>query len=143
MNKIEPILPGEILEEEFLKPLGISAYKLSKEINVSETSISEIINGTQKITTDTALRLSKYFGNSVEFWTGIQNEYDIRIEKENLEKQSSEIRRAGLAALKEALGPVGTVKFIQQFEIGKGDYTKEKYQQKDMTLEEIDILLKE
>jgi addiction module HigA family antidote len=91
MRKIEPILPGEILEEEFLKPLGITAYELSNKINISETSISEIINGTQKITIDTALRLSKYLGNSVEFWIGIQNEYDIRIEKENLEKQLSEI----------------------------------------------------
>jgi addiction module HigA family antidote len=91
MKKIEPILPGEILEEEFLKPLGITPYKLAKEVNVSEASIFEIISGKRKITFDTARSLSKYFGNSVEFWTGIQNEYDIRIEKENLEKQSSEI----------------------------------------------------
>jgi addiction module HigA family antidote len=91
MKKIEPILPGEILEEEFLKPLGITAYKLAKEINISATRISEIINGKRKITIDTALRLSKYFGNSVEFWIGIQNEYEIRIEKENLEKQLREI----------------------------------------------------
>jgi addiction module HigA family antidote len=91
MKKIEPILPGEILEEEFLKPLGITAYKLAKEINISATRISEIINGKRKITIDTALRLSKYFGNSVEFWVGIQNEYEIRIEKENLEKQLREI----------------------------------------------------
>jgi addiction module HigA family antidote len=91
MKKIEPILPGEILEEEFLKPLGITAYKLAKEINISATRISEIIKGKRRITIDTALRLSKYFGNSVEFWIGIQNEYEIRIEKEILEKQLEKI----------------------------------------------------
>jgi addiction module HigA family antidote len=91
MKKIEPILPGEILEEDFLKPLGITAYKLAKEINISATRISEIIRGKRRITIDTALRLSKYFGNSVEFWIGIQNEYEIRIEKELLEKQLKEI----------------------------------------------------
>jgi addiction module HigA family antidote len=91
MKKIEPILPGEILEEDFLKPLGITAYKLAKEMNISATRISEIIKGKRKITIDTALRLSKYFGNSVEFWLGIQNEYEIRIEKELLEEQLKEI----------------------------------------------------
>ena len=91
MNKINPILPGEILEEDFLKPLGITAYRLSKEINISATRISEILKGKRKITIDTALRLSKYFGNSVEFWVGIQNEYEIRIEKELLEKQLRKI----------------------------------------------------
>ncbi|GHV41845.1 hypothetical protein AGMMS49546_18680 [Spirochaetia bacterium] len=91
MNKIKPILPGEILEEDFLKPLGITPYRLSKEINISATRISEILKGKRKITIDTALRLSKYFGNSVEFWVGIQNEYEIRIEKELLEKQLKKI----------------------------------------------------
>ncbi|MDR0707661.1 MAG: HigA family addiction module antidote protein [Treponema sp.] len=91
MKKIEPILPGEILEEEFLKPFGITAYKLAKEINISATRISEIIRGKRRITIDTALRLSKYFGNSVEFWIGIQNEYEIRQEKEILENQLKEI----------------------------------------------------
>jgi addiction module HigA family antidote len=92
MKKIELILPGEILEEEFLKPFGITTYKLAKEINISATRISEIIRGKRKITTDTALRLSKYFGNSVEFWVGIQNEYEIRQEKELLENQLKAIR---------------------------------------------------
>jgi addiction module HigA family antidote len=92
MKKIEPILPGEILEEEFLKPFGITPYKLAKEINISATRISEIIRGKRKITIDTALRLSKYFGNSVEFWVGIQNEYEIRLEKELLENQLKAIR---------------------------------------------------
>ena len=91
MNRIDPILPGEILEEDFLKPLGITPYRLSKEINISATRISEILKGKRKITIDTALRLSKYFGNSVEFWIGIQNEYEIRVEKELLEKQLKKI----------------------------------------------------
>ena len=91
MNRIDPILPVEILEEDFLKPLGITPYRLSKEINISATRISEILKGKRKITIDTALRLSKYFGNSVEFWIGIQNEYEIRVEKELLEKQLKEI----------------------------------------------------
>ncbi|GHV93034.1 transcriptional regulator [Spirochaetia bacterium] len=91
MNKIKPILPGEILEEDFLKPLGITAYRLAKEIGISATRISEILKGKRKITIDTALRLSKYFGNSVEFWVGIQNEYEIRVEKELLEKQLKKI----------------------------------------------------
>jgi addiction module HigA family antidote len=92
MQLIEPILPGEILKEEFLKPFGITAYKLSKEIHISATRISEIIKGKRKISIDTALRLSKYFGNSAEFWIGIQNEYEIRIEKELLEKQLDKIQ---------------------------------------------------
>ncbi|GHT60927.1 transcriptional regulator [Spirochaetia bacterium] len=91
MNRINPILPGEILEEDFLKPLGITAYRLSKEINISATRISEILKGKRKITIDTALRLSKYFGNSVEFWVGIQNEYEIRIEKDLLKMQLNKI----------------------------------------------------
>jgi addiction module HigA family antidote len=94
MKKIDIILPGEILEEEFLNPLGISAYKLAKDINISATRISEIIKGKRKITVDTALRLSKYFGNSVEFWTGIQTDYEIRKEREILEKELIKIKKS-------------------------------------------------
>jgi addiction module HigA family antidote len=93
MKKIEAVLPGEILAEEFLIPLGISTYKLAKDINISETRISEIIRGKRRITVDTALRLSKYFGNSVEFWIGIQNDYEIRRERDILEKELSKIKR--------------------------------------------------
>ena len=71
------IHPGEILQEEFLKPLEISAYRLSKDIFIPQTRISEIIKGNRRITADTALRLSKYFGNSAKFWLGIQDDYDI------------------------------------------------------------------
>ncbi|HEY5125605.1 MAG TPA: HigA family addiction module antitoxin [Ignavibacteria bacterium] len=77
MKKLKNIHPGEILLEEFLKPLEISAYKLSKEIGIPQTRISEIIKGKRGITADTALRLSFYFGNSAKFWLGIQDDYDL------------------------------------------------------------------
>jgi antitoxin HigA-1 len=91
MNRIEAITPGEILNEEFIKGFGISAYKLAKDTRMPATRISEIIKGKRKITVDTALRFSKYFGNSAEFWLNIQNEYDLRIEKELLETELNEI----------------------------------------------------
>ena len=93
MTGIKPILPGEILEEEFLIPMGISAYKLAKDIKISATRVSEILKGKRRITVDTALRLSKYFGNSVEFWIGIQADFEIRKAKKNLEKQLAEIQQ--------------------------------------------------
>jgi len=86
MSRIKLILPGEILEEEFLIPMGISPYKLAKDIKISATRVSEILKGKRRITIDTALRLSKYFGNSVEFWVGIQADYEIRKAKKVLEK---------------------------------------------------------
>jgi len=93
MAKIKPILPGEILEEEFLIPMGISSYKLAKDIKISATRVSEILKGKRRITIDTALRLSKYFGNSVEFWVGIQTDYEIRKAKKDLENQLTQIKQ--------------------------------------------------
>jgi len=93
MAGIKPILPGEILEEEFLTPMGISAYKLAKDIKISATRVSEILKGKRRITVDTALRLSKHFGNSVEFWVGIQADYEIRKAKKDLRTQLAEIQR--------------------------------------------------
>ncbi|MBG0782705.1 MAG: HigA family addiction module antidote protein [Bacteroidales bacterium] len=81
MERLENIHPGEILLEEFLRPLGISAYKLSKEIGIPQTRLSQIIKGNRRITADTALRLSAYFGNSAKFWLGLQDDYDIEDEK--------------------------------------------------------------
>jgi addiction module HigA family antidote len=75
---------GEILREEFLEPLGITAYRLAKEINVSTTTILEILNGNRKITVDTALRLSRFFGNSDRFWLNLQNDIDLRRKREKL-----------------------------------------------------------
>jgi addiction module HigA family antidote len=82
-KKIKNIHPGEILLEEFLLPLEISAYKLSKDIGIPQTRVSEIIKGNRRITADTALRFSKYFGNSAKFWLGLQDDFDIEEEKEN------------------------------------------------------------
>ena len=91
-NKIPEVHPGEILEEEFLKPLGISAYKLAKETKIPATRISQIIKGKRRITADTALRFSKYFGNSADFWLGIQMEYDLRKERVEIESVLEEIQ---------------------------------------------------
>ena len=77
MKKLNNITPGEILMEEFLIPLGISQYRLAKELNIPQTRVSGIINGTRRITADTALRLSLFFGNSAKFWLGLQDDYDI------------------------------------------------------------------
>lgn len=86
MKKLENIHPGEILFYEFLKPLEITAYRLSKDLKIPQTRISEIIKGRRRITADTALRLSIYFGNSAKFWLGLQNDYDI--EEERNEKKT-------------------------------------------------------
>ena len=80
MKKLKNIHPGEILQEEFLIPLKLSAYRLSKDIGIPQTRISEILKGNRRITADTALRLSKYFGNSAKFWLGLQDDYDIEEE---------------------------------------------------------------
>ena len=89
MEKLRNITPGEILLEEFLIPLEISQYRLSKDLDIPQTRVSEIIKGNRRITADTAVRLSAYFGNSAKFWLGIQDDYDI--EKEMYQK-SSEVK---------------------------------------------------
>lgn len=80
MARLKNIHPGEILSEEFLIPFNITAYKLSKDIEIPQTRISEIVKGNRRITADTALRLSKYFGNSAKFWLGLQDDFDIEEE---------------------------------------------------------------
>ena len=80
MENLKNIHPGEILMEEFLLPMGISAYRLAKEINIPQTRISEILKGRRRVTADTALRLSLFFGNSVKFWMSLQDDYDIEEE---------------------------------------------------------------
>jgi addiction module HigA family antidote len=83
MEKLKNIHPGEILLEEFLIPLDITPYRLSKELKIPQTRISEIAKGNRRITADTAIRLSQYFGNSPKFWLGLQDDYDIEEEQEN------------------------------------------------------------
>lgn len=91
-RKISSIHPGEILQEEFLKPMGITAYRLSKETNIDQTRTSEIIKGKRSISVDTALRFAKFFGNSPEFWINLQNHFDIEEKKAKMEKDLKKIR---------------------------------------------------
>lgn len=81
MRDYSPIHPGEILQEEFLQPMGISQYRLAQEIGVPAMRISKIVRGERGISADTALRLARYFGMSVEFWTGIQTHYEVEMAK--------------------------------------------------------------
>jgi antitoxin HigA-1 len=81
MEKLSNIHPGEILLDEFLKPMNISAYRLSKDLGIPQTRTSEIIKGKRSITADTAIRLSYYFGNTAKFWLGLQNDFDLEEEK--------------------------------------------------------------
>jgi addiction module HigA family antidote len=86
-KKLKNIHPGEVLDEEFLKPLGISRYKLAKSINVPQTRISAICSGQRAITANTALRLAKYFGTSAKFWLGLQEDYDLEEQSINNVKE--------------------------------------------------------
>ena len=83
-EKLPPIHPGEILLEEFLQPMGISQYRLAKDISVPPRRINEIVHGKRSITADTALRLARYFGMSERFWINLQSRYDLEVEKDRL-----------------------------------------------------------
>lgn len=83
-RKLPPIHPGEILLDEFLEPMGISQYRLAKDISVPPRRINEIVQGKRAITPDTALRLSRYFGLSERFWLNLQTRYDLEVEKDRL-----------------------------------------------------------
>jgi len=84
IKKIKPIHPGEILFEEFMKPMGLTQYKLAKDISVPVTRIAEIVHGKRAISADTALRLSRYFGMSREFWIGLQKRYELDVAEDLL-----------------------------------------------------------
>jgi antitoxin HigA-1 len=84
-EKFAPVHPGEILLEEFLKPMGLSQYALAKDINVPARRINEIVHGDRSISADTALRLSRYFGMSENFWMNLQARYDLEIQKDQLD----------------------------------------------------------
>ena len=96
MDKLPNIHPGEILFEEFLNPMGISAYRLSKELGIPQTRISQIIKGKRRITADTALRLSAFFGNSPKFWLGLQDDYDLEEEKKRNGETLERIRHRSI-----------------------------------------------
>ena len=93
-KKLKPILPGEILKEEFLKPLGISEYRLAKDISVPPRRINEIVHGKRAITVDTALRFSKFFGTSAKFWINLQTHYDLDVQEDFLaDRLKKEVRQ--------------------------------------------------
>ena len=89
---IELTTPGEVLKEDFLDAMGVSAYELARNIGVDPMRISRIINGTRKITADTAIRLSKYFGTSAEFWINLQSLYDLDVAKEKNGEEYNKIQ---------------------------------------------------
>lgn len=93
MERLPNIHPGEILQEEFLVPLNITAYRLSKDIGIPQTRVSEILKGNRRITADTALRLSYYFGNSPKFWLGLQDDFDLEEEMTIKQKELETIKR--------------------------------------------------
>jgi len=99
LKKTAPIHPGEILAEEFLRPMGISQYRLAKDISVPARRVNEIVHGTRAVSADTALRFSRYFGTSERFWLNLQTRYDLEREKDRLgkrlEKEVVALRKAG------------------------------------------------
>lgn len=96
MPKIEPIHPGEILSEEFMQPMGLSQYRLAKDVGVPPVRIHEIVHGKRAVTANTALRLARYFGMSDRFWMNLQVRYDLEVEKDRLgERLKSEVKVRG------------------------------------------------
>lgn len=90
MAAAPPLHPGEVLLEEFLAPMGISQYRLAKDINVPPRRINEIVHGKRGVTADTALRLARYFGNSARFWLNLQTQYDLDVGQERLGQRLDE-----------------------------------------------------
>jgi addiction module HigA family antidote len=84
MKDMEPIHPGEVLLEEFLIPMGISQYRLAKDISVPARRINEIVHGTRAVTADTALRLGRCFGTSAQFWMNLQSHFDLEVQKDKI-----------------------------------------------------------
>jgi antitoxin HigA-1 len=98
-KRLPPIHPGEILLEEFLKPLGMSMHRLADELHVAPNRITQIVEGQRSITGETALRLARYFGTSPEFWLGMQKDYDLQVARDEFEAQvERQVRPRGKAA---------------------------------------------
>ena len=97
MERLPNIHPGEILNEEFLLPMNITPYRLAKDTGIPQTRVSQIIKGHRRITADTAIRLSRFFGNSVKFWLGIQDDYDIRTTLDEKKEEFENIKQVVLA----------------------------------------------
>ena len=96
--KLPPIHPGEILKEEFLRPLGVTQYRLAQGIGVDARRINAIIHGQRAITAETALLFSRFFGNSAEFWMGLQSQYDLEREQDRLAERLSRVPEHGARA---------------------------------------------
>lgn len=97
MERLPNIHPGEILNEEFLLPMNITPYRLAKDTGIPQTRVSQIIKGHRRITADTAIRLSRFFGNSVKFWLGIQDDYDIRTTLDEKKEEFDNIKQVVFA----------------------------------------------
>ena|ERR1035437_6079742 len=93
MKTLANVHPGEILKEEFLKPMNVTAYRLSKDLGIPQTRISAILKGNRGITADTALRLSFYFGTSAKFWLGLQDDYDLEAAQRTMQKELKKIKK--------------------------------------------------
>lgn len=93
MERLPNIHPGEILNEEFLLPMNITPYRLAKDTGIPQTRVSQIIKGRRRITADTAIRLSRFFGNTVKFWLGIQDDYDIRTTLDEKKEEFENIKQ--------------------------------------------------
>ena len=98
MEKLANIHPGEVLKEEFLLPLEITAYRLAKNLEIPQTRVSEIIHGRRRITADTALRLGKYFGTTAQFWLNLQNDYDLEEEQARIKVELDRIKEIKTSA---------------------------------------------
>ena len=95
MERLPNIHPGEVLKEEFLDPMGVSAYRLAKDIGIPQTRVADIVHGRRRVTADTALRLGKYFGVSARFWLGLQDDYDL---EEEMDQKGEEIEQIATRA---------------------------------------------
>ena len=95
MGKLKNTHPGEILKEEFLDPMGVSAYRLAKETRIPQTRISDIIHERRRITADTALRLAKFFGTTPRFWIGLQDDYDLEERQNTISEELEAIQSVG------------------------------------------------
>jgi antitoxin HigA-1 len=93
MKTLANVHPGEVLREEFLKPMNVTAYRLSKDIGIPQTRISAILKGNRGITADTALRLSMYFGTSAKFWLGLQDDFDLEDTQRTMQKELKKIKQ--------------------------------------------------
>ena len=96
MKHLKNVHPGKVLQEEFLIPLQVTAYKLSKDISIPQTRISEILKGNRRVTADTAIRFAKFFGTSAKFWLGLQDDFDIEEEKHDKLREFNAIRQYNL-----------------------------------------------